>query len=196
MYLFLESIKYDRGELFHLEYHQERINRAFASHFKNRQVWDLREILKVPENLSDIHKCRLVYDESSYTYEFLPYSIPTISKLKIIPVSDLNYSHKYLDRSRLDDIFQQRQTCDDVIILQDGLLTDTSYANLAFFDGKFWYTPERPLLKGTKRQFLLENSQLKTANIRQEDISGFKKVSLINAMLDLDQIVVPVSGIF
>lgn len=195
MYRFLESIKYDLRELFHLEYHQERINRAFASHFKNRQAWDLREILKVPENLTGIHKCRLVYDESSYTYEFLPYSMPDINTLKIIPASELNYSHKYLDRSHLNDIFQQRKTCDDVIILQDGLLTDTSYANLAFFDGKTWYTPERPLLKGTKRQFLLENSQLKTANICLEDISGFKKVSLINAMLDLDQIVVPVSEI-
>jgi 4-amino-4-deoxychorismate lyase len=196
MYRFLESIKYDMGVLFHLEYHQERINRAFASHFKNRKPWDLREILEVPENLTGMNKCRLVYDESSYRCEFLPYSMPNISTLRIIPVSDLNYTHKYLDRSRLDDIFQQRKTCDDVIILHDGFLTDSSYANLAFFDGKTWHTPERPLLKGTKRQFLLENNQLKTANLRQEDISGFNKVSLINAMLDLDQVVVPVSGIF
>jgi 4-amino-4-deoxychorismate lyase len=87
------------------------------------------------------------------------------------------------------------ESCDDILILQNGYLTDASYANLAFFDGKIWYTPRTPLLAGVRRQFLLDSGRIQTADIRKDDLPSFTSVSLINAMIDLDLVTVPVSRI-
>ena len=52
-----------------------------------------------------------------------------------------------------------------------------------FFNGKHWITPEKPLLQGTQRAFLLEKEIIKTANIRVEDLVNFENARLINAMI-------------
>ena len=68
-------------------------------------------------------------------------------------------------------------------MVQHGFLTDTSYANLALYDGYKWFTPSVPMLRGTRRAKLLEDGTLKKAVIREKDLPLFKKVRLINAML-------------
>lgn len=45
--------------------------------------------------------------------------------------SDVNYERKFLDRSALDEIFAQRGANDDVLIEKNGILTDTTIANIA-----------------------------------------------------------------
>ncbi len=37
---------------------------------------------------------------------------------------------------------------DEVIVEKDGYLTDTTIANIAFFDGKRWITPKIHYLEG------------------------------------------------
>ena len=39
---------------------------------------------------------------------------------------------------------------DEILITRNGLLTDTSIANIALFNGKEWHTPKHPLLKGVQ----------------------------------------------
>ena len=65
----------------------------------------------------------------------------------------------------------------------NGLITDSSTANLLYYNGNQWLTPTFPLLKGTQRAKLLEQEKIQVADIRPSDLHNFKKVRLINAML-------------
>ena len=84
-------------------------------------------------------------------------------------------------------MFAQRENCDDIIIVKNGLVTDSFAANLLFFNGKDWVTPTTPLLKGTKRQLLLDRGIIIEKEIMEEDVFGFQKVGLINAMIDFEE---------
>jgi 4-amino-4-deoxychorismate lyase len=84
---------------------------------------------------------------------------------------------------------------DEVIIIKNGCVTDTSYTNICFFDGKEWLTPDTPLLQGTMRRYLLDKGVIREVRIRRKDIQYFKKVSLINAMMELGEIIIPIENI-
>ena len=79
--------------------------------------------------------------------------------------------------------------------MKQGLLTDTSIANIALSDGTHWYTPAHPLLKGTKRAALLEEGILQEKDIRPEDLPSFSTVRLFNAMIDWGELELPVRNI-
>ena len=51
-----------------------------------------------------------------------------------------------------------RGACDEILIIKDGHITDTSISNIVFRlpDG-WWLTPFTPLLKGIMRTYLLES---------------------------------------
>jgi len=66
-------------------------------------------------------------------------------------------------------------------------VTDSFAANLLFFDGETWVTPDSPLLKGTKRQFLIDQGIIFEKKIREEDIRNYLKVGLINAMIGFEE---------
>ena len=99
-----------------------------------------------------------------------------------------NVGYKSTDRSRLNALVAQKGNCDDIIIVKHGLLTDTSFTNLAIFDGKHWVTPRHPLLPGTKRAALLDKGMIQEADITLEDLRNANKVSLFNAMIDFGEI--------
>lgn len=44
------------------------------------------------------------------------------------------------DRTQLDELFSKRENCDEVIILKNGIVTDTSIANIAIFYENTWIT--------------------------------------------------------
>ncbi|HET6559925.1 MAG TPA: aminotransferase class IV, partial [Prolixibacteraceae bacterium] len=77
--------------------------------------------------------------------------------------------------------------CDDIIIIKNGYVTDSFTANLLFFDGGRWFTPTTPLLKGTKRQWLLEKGFIVEKEIREENIPAYSKVGLVNAMIEMEE---------
>ena len=79
--------------------------------------------------------------------------------------------------------------------MKNNLVTDSYYANLAFYDGSNWLTPKSYLLPGVKRQYLLEMGLISEIEISLVDIQSFQKISLINAMLNLGEIEIPVSSI-
>jgi 4-amino-4-deoxychorismate lyase len=60
-----------------------------------------------------------------------------------------------------------------------------------------WFTPAFPLLKGTKRQYYLENGVILEKEIKISDLHQYKMARLINAMIDLDESDdIPVEHIF
>lgn len=142
-----------------------------------------------------LYKCRVVYREQIETIEFIPYEAKHIQSLKLIHDHEIDYAYKFEDRSRINILLEQRQFCDDILIIKNGLVTDSSFSNIIFFDGYKWVTPRTPLLKGTMRQFLLEAAEIKEETITIQDIPSFKTFRLINAMLGFDGPEIDVSKI-
>jgi 4-amino-4-deoxychorismate lyase len=106
--------------------------------------------------------------------------------LKLIEHNSLEYSKKYVNREPLERLYAQREECDDILIVQNGYIKDTTIANVAFFDGRDWLTPSEPLLNGTTRERLLQEGFLKTEDIRVDALKRFQKMALMNAMIDFD----------
>lgn len=90
---------------------------------------------------------------------------------------------------------EQKQSCDDILIVKNGFVTDSSISNIIFFDGYKWVTPDTPLLKGTMRQFLLEAAEIKEETITVQNLTTFTSFRLINAMLGFDGPEIDVSKI-
>ncbi|WP_309546477.1 aminotransferase class IV [Hoylesella marshii] len=83
--------------------------------------------------------------------------------------------------------------CDDVLIVRNGLLTDTSYTNIALYDGYQWFTPATPLLEGTMRASLLDSGMLIEKDILLSDLPHYQYIALFNAMIDMGELVLPIS---
>ena len=118
-----------------------------------------------------------------------------IQSLKLVHTNHLDYTFKYSKRESLEALFDQREDCDDVLIVRNGLITDSSYANLVFFDGKCWWTPDLPLLEGTCRARLLAQEIIWKATIGVDDLKKFQGLKLINALRDMNQPMIPINQI-
>ena len=157
----------------------------------------LSDLLEISQHIDGgLHKCRVLYSNDIERVEFEPYSPRIVQSLRLIEVQNLDYQHKYADRSLLNAAFAQRGQAHDVLMLRDGMVTDTSYANIAFFDGQNWLTPTLPMLEGTRRAQLLAQGRIKTQKISADDLNKFVCARLINSMLDFDTTpTIPVTAI-
>ncbi len=185
----LETIRLEDGRFSLMHYHRQRFNEARKALFHANADIDLEEILQKalaqhPGNLSKgLFKCRVVYDKVIRKIGFLPYVLPEIKTLQTVECNDINYTFKYEDRTRLQQLYALRGNADDILIIKKGLVTDTSFCNILFYNGKQWLTPERPLLRGTRRASLLAKGQIVTAVIRPDDLHHFTNIRLVNAMI-------------
>ena len=184
----VESIKLKDGVIQNLEYHQMRMNRSMDELFPKREKINLATVISIPDNFaSGIFKVRVLYGSFLQKIEIEPYTFRTIQSLKVVHHESVDYHLKYTDRQILQELFAQRENYDDIIIVKNGLVTDSFAANLLFFDGETWVTPNSPLLKGTKRQLLIDQGIIFEKKIREEDIRNYLKVGLINAMIDFEE---------
>lgn len=194
---FIETIRLNDGKYENLELHQARMDRAFEQYAPAVPSHDLISIL--PDlQLEGVFKVRLVYDldseDAEYDIEFAEYIPRKIASIELLHSDPFDYSMKYANRSSINQLISQSKA-DDIVIVMDGKITDGSYFNVAFYDGKDWVTPDSCLLNGVRRQQLLANGQIKSVPIQIADVRKFKKLSLINAMLDLGELELPISAI-
>ena len=181
---FLETIKAVDGVLFHIEYHQRRYEAVLRSYGITEKK-ELSALLDAPKK--GLYRCRVVYDlVGNISCSYHPYTKRKISRLKLLHADELEYSKKYANREALDALFAQRESCDDILIVKNGLLCDTTIANIALFDTKEWVTPKRALLAGTTRERLLESGFLTLRDIDVEDLQKYTQIALMNAMIDFD----------
>lgn len=132
-------------------------------------------------------KCRVLYDKITIReVTFTPYTLPSIKSLQIVECTEIDYHNKYADRSELNALMKQKGTCDDILITQNGAFTDTSFCNVVFENEEGLFTPDTPLLCGTKRAFLLKKGVLRERRITPSDLPLYNKIHLINAMIDLE----------
>ncbi|MBE9518945.1 MAG: aminotransferase class IV, partial [Bacteroidetes bacterium] len=117
--------------------------------------------------------------------EFEPYQAQKVRSLKMVYSDSIDYRFKYADRSELEILFQQRGDCDDILVVKKACVSDSFYANVVFWDGLAWVTPDTPLLPGTMRASLLADGLIQESRITPEDLHRYQKLKLINAMNDL-----------
>ena len=178
----LETIQVRNGQFQNIEYHNKRFNTSRLESFGLAIFQCLENLIKIPSECSEgIFRCRVIYEKDIQAITFTPYIYKEIKTLKLVDIGDWDYSYKYADRSFMTNLLAENKDFDEVIMTQYGFITDCTIANLAFWDGSIWFTPSTPLLKGTKRQQLLDNQEIIKREIRIEDLEKYESVCLINA---------------
>jgi len=149
---------------------------------------NLKSMIEVPDIASTgVFMCRVIYGTEVGKIEFIRYKAKIVETLKLVIDNGIDYRFKFSDRTRLEKLRSRKGDCNEILIVKNGFITDTSYSNIVFFNGKSWLTPDQPLLKGTMRAALLEKGKIKTAQIKTDDLYKFTKFKLINAMMDFDE---------
>jgi len=174
--IFFETIKCEDKEIFNLDYHQRRIAKTVGLNI------NLSDYIYSPSN--KLLKCKITYDTNGILdiiyNDYIPKDIKTF---KLIYNNDIAYKYKMLDRNKLDILYSQKQNADEIIIIKDGYITDTSIANIAIYDGNHWLTPRVPLLEGTVKNRLVDEGKLILKDITVTQLKNAKKLALLNAMI-------------
>ena len=187
---FIESIKIEDQKIFLADLHQKRINDTF-SHFGKSDSVDLQKIFKhLDHNEDGLYKLRLIYDlEKKIRTQMIPYAIPEIHTFQLVENNIYDYSFKFEDRKELEKM-KMKSKCEEIIIVKNNHITDTSFSNLLFKKGKEWFTPTTYLLNGVQRQQLLKTKKIKETEITLQNLKDFSHFQLINAMNDFDDMFV------
>ena len=194
--MFLETICILNGKIQNIVSHKKRMQET-ASYFRFNapELPDIEALLTDGLRESKV-KCRVCYHNEITSIEFERYVPNNLKSLKLINMFP-DYSFKFSNRKAIDDLLKFRNGCDDVLIVRNGLISDTSYSNVVFRKDNMYFTPNFPLLNGTKRQKLLENKIIEEAVINVETIKQYDRVWLINALLDIeDDVSLSVEQIF
>ncbi len=193
-----ETIKVVNGMPQHLTWHEDRMNRA------RREIWPtekpvvLQPLLVVPQEFSEGQvRCNILYGPGIQNIKFKTYESRIIRSLKLVKCDAIDYHLKFTERFLFESLMTLRGECDEIIIVKNGLLTDTSISNIIFCEGKNWVTPAKPLLKGTCRERLIAEERIIEQDIRPEDIIKFEGCKIINALRDpCEEMMIPVSRIY
>ena len=177
----IETVKIEDGRIFNIEWHDLRLNRSRKELFGVDEPINLQKYIKPPMK-KGVFRCRILYDKDIISIEYIPYRAKELRRFKVVQ-SDIDYSYKFSNRMELDELRVEALPNDEIIIKKDGLLTDTTIANIAFYDGLSWVTPKKPLLRGTMRENLLNNNRLIEKDIKVEELNHFSHFALMNAMI-------------
>lgn len=182
---FIETLRVENRRIYNVRLHDERLNRTLAANgIHMRSPLRLEEYIH-PETHDVRTKCHVEYDAQGIAaVTYAPYHPRRVHSLCLIEDDGIDYRFKYADRTVLDALFEKRCGADDVLIVRNGFLTDTTIANIALWDGENWFTPAHPLLEGTKRRSLLAQGELREKDIPAAGIYKYKKLRTLNAMLD------------
>lgn len=149
-------------------------------------LFDLQALITPPR--IGVYRCRFIYDADSYRIEFHPYIPRKIASLRLVYEDTIHYPLKYIHRDGLNILFDKRQECDDVLIVKEGILKDTTIANIALHIEGQWLTPQAPLLYGTARARLIDEGLLIPAVLTPDDIPNARKIAIMNAMVGFVEI--------
>ena len=193
---FVESIQLCDGDFKRLELHQQRVNAAFEEKYPTQEAFSLKAVLCQSDfPKAGLYKCRVEYDERVKLVEFVPYVMREVKSLKLIATTLPCVPYKMADRTVLNELYAMRGQCDDILMVRDGLVTDTWAANVALFDGEKWYTPRVPVLMGTCRAALIASGEIIEKDINVDDLMNFKYIRLFNALISFGQIQLDVLSI-
>jgi len=172
-----ETIKIEDGKIFNLDWHNRRFHKTQKELFNTSSRVNLKDFISAPS--IGLYRCKIIYDSKIQSVEYFPYQKKEFKRFQVVK-SQIEYAYKYTNRLPIQSLLANYE---EIIIEKDGLLTDTTIANIAFFDGKTWFTPTTPLLQGTTRARLIDEGFLKLRDIKKEDIKEYSHFALMNAMI-------------
>lgn len=178
----VESIAVKDGVILNLEWHENRYQKSYDELFGQKPELKLLESLAIELPQVGYHKLRIEYNSTEKSFDVQAYQLKNIKTVKAVEDNSIDYHLKYANREVLNTLYKQRESCDDILIIKNGLVTDTFAGNIVFYDGQQWLTPNSPLLEGTRRAFLLENGFISEKEITKNNISPFRGFQVINAM--------------
>ncbi len=177
-----------------LRYHQQRMERTIRHFFPvlaHAGMPQLASILR-PSDSGAVVKARVVYGSQGIEQvQYAPYRMRDIHSLRVVHDDAIEYAYKSTDRTALNLLAARRGDSDEVVIVRKGLVTDTSFTNIAILVGEQWLTPRTPLLCGTRRAALLEAGVLTEADITMRMLREARRVRLFNAMIGFGEVELP-----
>ena len=178
--VFFETLKLVKGEIQNLSFHNKRLNDTIKENFGIEAKIDLAEHIQQKDISKE--RCKVIYHDTIKEIQFFTLTPRKFQSFKVLE-TDITYNFKNVDREGIELLLKQKKACDDIIMIKEGLVTDTSIANIAFYDGKRWITPKSPLLKGTFRASLLEKQLLLEKDVKMKDIEQAQGFALMNALI-------------
>lgn len=173
---YFETIKCADEDACNLEYHNKRIAVTIGMNI------NLYDFIFPPSD--ELLKCKVIYNEEGIiSIKYAPYEKKEIKNFKLVYDDNIEYSKKSTNRENINKLFEQKQDADEIIIVKNGFVTDTSIANIAVFINGRWLTPKTPLLQGTTRERLLENGEIFEADIDEKMLKSADKIATLNAMV-------------
>jgi len=174
---FFETIKCSDLEIYNLSYHKQRIANTIGKNIS------LEEYIYPPNQ--KLLKCKIIYNQDeiiNIIYDTYIHKI--IKSFQLVYNNDISYNKKSTNRKKIDNLYLQKQISDEIIIVKNNLITDTSIANIAIYYNNNWYTPKTPLLYGTTRQRYIDDNFIKEKDITIDMLKSSSKIALLNAMID------------
>ena len=147
---FIETIRYADGRLHLLDLHTDRMRAT------RREVYGIEgpgldtSMFHIPPHLADLTvKCRVIYGRDIDDIQYEAYTPRPLSRLRMVSDNTVDYHLKYLDRTPLAYPDIPLRPDEGLVIVKDGLVTDSTYANLLLLAPGRAYTPSTPLLPGS-----------------------------------------------
>ena len=100
---FIETIRIERGVVYNLDYHTERMNQTRAVFWPDEPPLNLSESLQPIMNVEMI-KCRVVYSRWIEEILYTPYQIRPVHSLQIVHSDNIDYTYKSTDRSAINEL--------------------------------------------------------------------------------------------
>ncbi len=183
---FVETICLIDGEPRLLRYHNRRLNHTRKMIFGSTDFIDLADYIP-KETQKGKQKLRVLYDETILSVKVSDYQINELQEISAVTIDPtFSYTYKSSDRNYFAQLLEE-QNAQDLVLIQNNLITDTTFCNLIFSDGTRWLTPAQPLLEGCMRQNLIENHGVLPAIIRTEDLDKLISFKRINAMRSFEE---------
>lgn len=176
--IFFETIRVKNGKLLNLKYHQQRVDRT-------RDSFGFDTTLELKKQNFELSKkgdfrLRVDYDKKIKSFTCKELTCREFQKFRIVE-SDINYGFKYANRDELDALKTDDK---EIIIVKNGLLTDTTIANIALHVDGIWLTPKIPLLQGTTRERLIDSGFLRCEDLTTDDLKKADNFAIMNALID------------
>lgn len=187
MYPLFESVCVARAAVQHGRYHEARFEASYRELFGKKPGFSLWEGLSLQgADPAKTYKLRIRYNQDGTLWELDEYRPRLPETLRLVADDTVDYALKYSDRRALDRLAARAGSAGDVLIVRQGLVTDSTYCNILFWDGREVVTPRTPLLRGTCRARLLAENRIGEADIPAEGFNRYRAFQLVNALNDFD----------
>jgi len=185
---FFETIRVQDGFIEGFGRHLSRMRQTCQHSFGVFHHENIISGIAVPQkHIAGLVKLNIFYNRDSFEVRFSPYTPMPIQNIVVVECRpDFDYSYKFTNREYLNELLSSVPGADEIIIIKNGHVTDTSKANIVFEKDHKYYTPDTCLLNGTMRQHLIRSKRIFEKAMRAEDVFSYEKMYFINALNPLE----------